>query len=170
MKWGGIVLLLGAGTALGFYKAYGFQKRTSDIIMLQNAFRLLETEIFYTLTPVPVAMEVLEQKLPQPIQQFFHQVWLAMEEEQLPVYRAWERGVAFLEQSTFCGAAERGAVRSFGLSLGEGDLPAQQKNFQLLQQRLQYALEEAEQQRYQQGRLWQYMGFCVSAAVAILLC
>ena len=41
MKWGGIVLLLGAGTALGFYKAYGFQKRTSDIIMLQNAFRLL---------------------------------------------------------------------------------------------------------------------------------
>ena len=98
MKWGGIVLLLGAGTALGFYKAYGFQKRTSDIIMLQNAFRLLETEIFYTLTPVPVAMEVLEQKLPQPIQQFFHQVWLAMEEEQLPVYRAWDRGVAFLQQ------------------------------------------------------------------------
>ena len=58
MKWGGICLLIGAGTAIGFYKAYGFRRRIADIIMLQNAFRLLETEIFYTLTPVPVAMEV----------------------------------------------------------------------------------------------------------------
>lgn len=66
MKWGGICLLLGAGTAIGFYKAYGFRRRIAEIIMLQNAFQLLETEIFYTLTPVPVAMEVLEEKLPRP--------------------------------------------------------------------------------------------------------
>lgn len=169
MKWGGMCLLIGAGTALGFYKAYGFRRRIADIIMLQNAFRLLETEIFYTLTPVPAAMETLENKLPQTLQQFFHRVWIAMEQEQLPVFRAWEQGVAQLEQSTFCGAAELGAVRSFGLSLGEGDLTAQQKNFQLLQQRLQYALEEAERQRLQQGRVWQYLGVCVSVALAILL-
>ena len=43
MKWGGICLLIGAGTAIGFYKAYGFRRSISDIIMLQNAFRLLET-------------------------------------------------------------------------------------------------------------------------------
>ena len=53
-------------------------------------------------------------------------------------------------------------MRSFGLSLGEGDLMAQQKNFQLLQQRLQYALEDAERQKTLQGRVWQYMGFCIS--------
>lgn len=75
----------------------------------------------------------------------------------------------FLERATFCGAEELGAVRSFGLSLGEGDLQAQQKNFQLLQQRLNYALEEAEQQRLQQGKVWQYMGVCVSMVVAIIL-
>ena len=169
MKWGGICLLIGAGTAIGFYKAYGFRRRIADIIMLQNAFRLWETEIFYTLTPVPVAMEVLEEKLPQPLQQFFHRVWVAMEQEHLPVFRAWEHSLSQLEQTTFCGAEELAAVRSFGLSLGEGDLTAQQKNFQLLQQRLQYALEEAERQRLQQGRIWQYMGVCVSLAVAILL-
>lgn len=169
MKWGGICLLLGAGTAIGFYKAYGFRRRIAEIIMLQNAFQLLETEIFYTLTPVPVAMEVLEEKLPRPLQQFFHRVWFAMEQEQLPIFRTWEQGVIQLEQTTFCGAEELGAVRSFGLSLGEGDLTAQQKNFQLLQQRLQYALEEAERQQLQQGRIWQYMGVCVSLAVAILL-
>ena len=170
MKLGGMVLLLGAGTALGFYRAYGFRKRIMDIIMLQNAFRLLETEIFYTLTPVPVALETLEQRLPQPLQQFFHQVWASMETEKLPVFQAWEKGVSVLEQVTFCGSEELSAVRSFGLSLGEGDLIAQQKNFQLLQQRLQYALEEAERQRVEQGRVWQYMGVCVSMAVTILLC
>ena len=86
MKLGGIVLLIGAGTALGFYKAYGFRRRISDIIMLQNAFRLLETEIFYTLTPGPAAMETLEQRLPQTMQQFFHQVWVSMDTEKLSVF------------------------------------------------------------------------------------
>lgn len=51
MRVWGILLLVGAGTMFGFYKAYGYRKRITDIIMLQNAFRLLETEIFYTLTP-----------------------------------------------------------------------------------------------------------------------
>ena len=170
MKLSGMLLLIGAGTALGFYKAYGYRRRISDIIMLQNAFRLLETEIFYTLTPVPLALETLEPRLPIILQPFFRQVWQAMEQEQLPVYQAWQRGVALLEETTFCSAEELGAIRSFGLSLGEGDLTAQQKNFQLLQQRLQYALEEAERLRLQQGRVWQYMGVCVSVAVAILLC
>ena len=73
MKLWGIFLLVGAGTAFGFYKAYGFRRRISDIILLQNAFRLLETEIFYTLTPVPVAMATLEQRMPKQLQQFFHQ-------------------------------------------------------------------------------------------------
>ncbi len=169
MRVWGILLLVGAGTMFGFYKAYGYRKRITDIIMLQNAFRLLETEIFYTLTPVPVAMAALEPKIPDALQQFFHRVWIAMEQEQQPVFRAWEQGMLFLERSTFCGAEELGAVRSFGLSLGEGDLQAQQKNFQLLQQRLNYALEEAEQQRLQQGKVWQYMGVCVSMVVAIIL-
>lgn len=169
MRIWGILLLVGAGTMFGFYKAYGYRKRITDIIMLQNAFRLLETEIFYTLTPVPVAMAALEPKIPDALQQFFHRVWIAMEQEQQPVFRAWEQGMLFLERATFCGAEELGAVRSFGLSLGEGDLQAQQKNFQLLQQRLNYALEEAEQQRLQQGKVWQYMGVCVSMVVAIIL-
>lgn len=170
MKLWGIFLLVGAGTAFGFYKAYGFRRRISDIILLQNAFRLLETEIFYTLTPVPVAMAALEQRMPKQLQQFFHQVWSAIEQEQQPVFRAWDKGVTYLEQTTFCNAVELGAVRSFGLSLGEGDLQAQQKNFQLLQQRLQYALEDAERQRLQQGKVWQYMGVCISMMTAIILC
>lgn len=169
MRVWGILLLVGAGTMFGFYKAYGYRKRITDIIMLQNAFRLLETEIFYTLTPVPVAMAALEPKIPDALQQFFHRVWIAMEQEQQPVFRAWEQGMLFLERATFCGAEDWAAVRSFGLSLGEGDLQAQQKNFQLLQQRLNYALEEAEQQRLQQGKVWQYMGVCVSMVVAIIL-
>ena len=93
MRVWGILLLVGAGTMFGFYKAYGYRKRITDIIMLQNAFRLLETEIFYTLTPVPVAMAALEPKIPDALQQFFHRVWIAMEQEQQPVFRAWEQGM-----------------------------------------------------------------------------
>ncbi len=169
MKLGGMVLLVGAGTVFGFFKAYGFQKRISDIILLQNAFRMLETEIFYTLTPVPAALETLETRLDKPVKQFFRQVRDEMNTRGLPVFQAWENGIAVLKQNSFCEKEELYAVKSFGMSLGEGDVYVQQKNFQLLQQRLQYALEEAERERAQQGKVWQYMGICVSMAVVILL-
>ena len=170
MKLSGMVLLIGAGTAFGFYKAYGFQKRIADIILLQNAFRMLETEIFYTLTPVPAALELLETRLEEPVKQFFHQVCDGVNNGGLPVFGAWECGMDILQQKSFCGKEELDAIRSFGMSLGEGDVYAQQKNFQLLQQRLQYALEKAEQERAEQGRVWKYMGVCVSMAIVILLC
>ncbi|MBR4945188.1 MAG: hypothetical protein IKZ26_07260 [Peptococcaceae bacterium] len=170
MKLGGIVLLIAAGTAMGFYKAYGYRKRISDILMLQNTFRLLETEIFYTLTPLPSAMEHLGQKLPETAKKFFQRIRYAIQQEQMPVFEAWEQGMQYLEQETFCLQEELGAVRTFGLSLGEGDLLAQQKNFQLLHQRLQYALEHAERQKLQQGTVWQYVGICSGMAAAILLC
>ena len=168
MKLGGIVLVIGAGTIFGFYRAYGFQKRVLHIILLQNVFRILETEIFYTLTPVPAALKILETRVEEPAKQFFRQVRDGIETEGMPVFRAWETGIEVLEQNSFCKKEELSAIKSFGMSLGEGDVYAQQKNFQLLQQRLQYALEEAEQERIQQGKVWQYMGVCVSMAVVIL--
>lgn len=170
MKLGGMVIFIGAGTAFGFYKAYGFQKRISHIILLQNAFRMLETEIFYTRTPVPAALELLEKRLEEPVQQFFQQIQNGVHTEQMPVYEAWKAGINVLRQNSFCKNGELEAVKSFGQTLGEGDVYAQQKNFQLLQQRLQYALEEAERERTEQGKVWQYLGVCVSMAVVILLC
>ncbi len=169
VKLSGMLFVIAAGTAFGFYRAYGFQKRIAHIILLQNAFRMLETEIFYTLTPVPAALQILEARMDEPVQQFFKQVRDGMETGSMPVFQAWERGMEVLQQSSFCRKEELDAVKSFGVSLGEGDVYAQQKNFQLLQQRLQYALEEAERQRAQQGKVWQYMGVCVSMAIVILL-
>lgn len=166
----GIVLLIGAGSAMGFYKAYEYKRRIADIIVLQNAFRLLETEIYYTLTPVPAALELLEPKLSLRMKQFFYQVRSGVAQKHLPLYQAWSEAMALLEQNSFLDAEELSAVRSFGQSLGTGDAREQQKNFQLLQQRLQHALEHAEQMRTQKARIWQYMGVCVSMAVALLLC
>jgi stage III sporulation protein AB len=169
VKLSGMLFVIAAGTAFGFYRAYGFQKRIAHIILLQNAFRMLETEIFYTLTPVPAALKILEARMETPLQPFFSQVCDGIETGGLPVFQAWEQGIKVLQQSSFCRKEELDAVKCFGMSLGEGDVYAQQKNFQLLQQRLQYTLEEAERQRTQQGKVWQYMGVCVSMAIVILL-
>ena len=170
MKSYGIVCLIGAGTAFGFYQSYRLYRRVMDIILLQNAFQLLETEIFYSLTPIPIAMRRLEETVAEPLQGCFRKIREAMEEEQQPVFQAWQRGVLFLKESTCCGTAELAAIQSFGTSFGEGDLHAQQKKFQLLQQRLKSALEEAEQIQKKQGTLWKYSGICISSAIAIVLC
>lgn len=169
MKILGIVLLIGAGSAIGFYKAYELKRRITDLLLLQNTFRLLETEMCYTLAPVPIAIEALQPKLSVLMQRFFDKVQNAMKQEQLPLHQAWEQAMELLAKESYLAVEEQDAVAYFGLSLGEGDIHAQHKNFQLLQQRLQHALEEAERNRTQQERVWIYMGVCVSVSVVLLL-
>ena len=67
-----------------------------------------------------------------------------MEYECMPLYQAWEMALEQLKASTCLREDELDAVCSFGRSLGAGDTAEQLKYFQMLQQRLQYALEQAE--------------------------
>lgn len=155
---------------MGFYKAYELKRRIRDIIMLQNMFRLLETEIYYTRSPVPAALEEIALKVPEVLQCFCREICTGMEQEHLPLAKAWEQGVTGLKDSSFLCAMELDAVYSFGRSLGTGDVQEQLKYFQMLQQRLQFALEQAEQNCAQKERIWQYMGVCISVAAVLLLC
>ena len=74
MRLSGILLLLTAGSAMGFYKAYELKRRMQEIIMLQNAFRFLETEIYHTRSPVPLALETVACGQPKAICSFFYKV------------------------------------------------------------------------------------------------
>ena len=169
MKLFGIILMIGAGSAMGFCKAYDLKCRTRDIIMLQNAFRLLETDIYYTRSPVPLALETVSCGMPDVMQEFFRQIYQTMEQECMPLYQAWGQAVHYLKMHSSLCEAELDAVRSFGHSLGAGDVQEQLKNFQLLQQRLQYALEQAECCHTQKARIWQYTGICFSIAAVVLM-
>ena len=170
MRLTGMFLLIVAGSAMGFYKAFELKRRIQEIIILQNVFRLLETEIYHTRSPVPLALETVACRQPEAIQRFFDNVRYAMEQEYLPLYQAWELAVERFKVNTCLREEELDAVCSFGQSLGTGDATEQLKHFQLLQQRLQYALEQAEQNFTQKARIWQYMGICVSMVVVLLLC
>ena len=170
MKIWGLILLVGSGSTLGFLRAYEFRRRIADIMLLQNALQMLETEISYSLTPIPQAMGVLEEQLPKRIRLFFQCVRLGVEQKQLPIEQAWASGLEYLSHSTSCGTEALYALHSFGMSLGQGDVQIQQKQFQLLHRRLQHALDDAERVRNQQERVWQCMGICVSMAVALFLC
>ena len=165
----GILLLLTAGSAMGFYKAYELKRRMQEIIMLQNAFRFLETEIYHTRSPVPLALETVACGQPKAICSFFYKVCYAMESECIPLYQAWETALEQLKASSCLREDELNAVCSFGRSLGVGDAAEQLKYFQLLQHRLQHALEQAENNYTQKARIWQYMGICISMATALLL-
>ena len=169
MRLSGVLLILAAGSAMGFYKAYELKRRTREIIMLQNAFRFLETEIYHTRSPVPLALEIAACGQPEAICTFFHKVCYAMEYECMPLYQAWETALEQLKASTCLREDELDAVCSFGRSLGAGDTAEQLKYFQMLQQRLQYALEQAENNYTQKARVWQYMGICISLAAVLLL-
>lgn len=169
MRLIGMILMIGAGSAIGFYKAYELRRRIRDLILLQNLFRLLETEIHYTHNPVPAALKSIAPQLPTVQQQFCRETCRLMETECLTLSEAWQQAAMQLHSSSYLCRREMEAVCSFGQSLGMGDVGEQLKHFQLLQQRLQAALDEAECTCTQKERIWQYMGVCLSMAAVLLL-
>ena len=170
MRLSGVFLIIGAGSAMGFYKSYLLKRRSQEIIMLQNAFRLLETEIYHTRLPVPLALEAAGCRQPEAVRSFFDRVCDYMERDCMPLYQAWEAALEKMKHDTCLKDEELDAIYSFGQSLGIGDVTEQLKHFQLLQQRLQYALEQSEAQYIQKARIWQYMGICVSMTTVLLVC
>lgn len=166
MKIGGIVLIIFSCTLLGWQQANHYRRRIGQLCQLQTAFRILETEITYSLTPLPLAMKKVSCQLSSWLNNFFQQIAVKMTQEKMSWQEAWQVTENLLEQSDLL-MEDIIVLQETCSSLGQGDLGAQQKAFALLQQRLQYNLEEAQAECKQKEPLWRYLG--ISGGVALVL-
>lgn len=170
IKMVGAVCILIACGYIGLKIAGMYKKRVEVLKFLQNGLNLLETEINYGATPLPIALKRISKKLHKGAAILFIHAANKLEENKgIPACVAWEEGVNRLNDVTPLTEEEINILTCFGKSLGNSDKEEQLKNIALAKEQLKMVEKCAEVAKEKNQRMWRYMGFCLGAVIVLIL-
>ncbi|MBB6692974.1 stage III sporulation protein AB [Cohnella xylanilytica] len=166
----GAVLVLFAGTMIGFAQAARFAERPKQIRSLLHALQRLETEIGYGQTPLPDALHRMSLAIPPPLSAMFAGIAAELRSGSgSTVGEVWEKALTAGWASTSMRAGEKEAMLRLGATLGGSGKEDQLKHVRLaaLQLQSEEATAREEQQRYE--KLCRSLGVLGAALVVILM-
>ncbi|MBW5446784.1 stage III sporulation protein AB [Cohnella sp. CFH 77786] len=170
MQWAGAMLVLFAGTMIGFMQAARFAARPRQIRQLLHALQRLETEIQYGQTPLPAALSRLSGIVPPPVSGLFAEISADLSVRSgITVRESWERAIEAGWSRTAMKRPEREALARLGATLGGSGREDQLKHVRLamLQLQAEEAAARDEQQRYE--KMSRSLGMLGAALVVILM-
>jgi stage III sporulation protein AB len=166
----GAVLVLLAGTLIGFQQAARFAERPRQLRALAHALKRLETEIGYGHTPLPEALERTAAAAPGPIATMFETAAGKIRAMDGGTFQeSWEQAVRSGWPHTSMRAGELAVMLRLGTTLGISDKEDQMKHIHLAL--LQLAAEE-DAARDDQGRyekMWKSLGILIAVLIVILM-
>ncbi|OFW75358.1 MAG: stage III sporulation protein AB [Alicyclobacillus sp. RIFOXYA1_FULL_53_8] len=170
-----VLKLLGAGlvfvsfTGLGFRIARDFRERPRQLRALMQSLRLLQAEIEYSVTPLPLALEQVARRSQAPMVDVFQTASDLLKTSDSSVLAAFEEGLAASKAKSAFRAEDYEALEEFGKTLGMSDRVNQSRQLQVTLTRLDGLEREAREIQKRNERLWQYLGVLTGLLVVILL-
>lgn len=146
-----------------------YAHRPKEIRRLSVALQLLETEICYGSTTLPVALEHVGRRVAGEIGKIFKQTAdYLLQYDGLSTMDCWEMGIEKIWPKTTMRQAEKEILLHLGKVLGKSDKLDQQKHIRLAVMNLQKEEEEArsEQQKYE--KMFKSLGV-LSGILAVIL-
>ncbi|HOB81523.1 MAG TPA: stage III sporulation protein AB [Peptococcaceae bacterium] len=166
---GAILILLGC-SYWGWKISSLYRKRTELFRFLQNGLTMLEAEINYTATPLPLALERVGRKSNRLCQALFLQAaHILQAQKTVSAGEAWQTGIAALAAEVPLSKEESEILQLFGYSLGGSDKEEQLKNIALTKKQLFIVQKKAEEEQGKKQKLCQYLSFCLGAVLVLLL-
>ncbi len=166
---GACCIIAGCGI-LGFSKGEQFRQRAEMLRCLQNGLNMLEADISYGSTPLPLALARVAEKVGGITQVPFAQAARLLKENNgLTAAEAWEEGVNKLDAEFTLTTEEKSILILFGQGLGCSAREEQIKNITLAREQLRMAELAAEEARNKNQRMWQVMGLCTGGAIVLML-
>lgn len=160
-------MIIGLG-CLGLLKAFQIKKRPREIRGMINALTLLDTEIYWGVTPLPEAFKVLKERTEPPWEEFFGKL-----EEKLRkgenAFKAWETTIQEQRKRTCLTDSDWKIIREIGKGLGRSDRNEQHKQLELAQKHLTAIDGKAGQEAESKAKMWSYLGFLGGIAVVIVM-
>lgn len=166
----GALCILGGCSYLGLKTGDVYRARTEMLSRLQNGLNMLETEIGYSATPLPMALERIGGMMQGEAKVLFARAASSLQAGKgVSAAEAWDEGVRALCLEVPLSREEISILNLFGRGLGSSAREEQLKNIFLAREQLRNAWKAAEEARTKNQRLWQYMGFCAGAVIVLVL-
>jgi stage III sporulation protein AB len=170
IKMMGAVLLVISTTGFGLWKANFYAARNKELEDLISALQLLETEISYSVTPLPDALHRIGSRLAGRMG-----VFLQNAGDELLQGDGRSAGQIFSDQlersRTMIHLREQDLeiLRTFGHTLGSSDRSDQLKHIRLANSRLMAEAQNARDEKERLGKMWRYLGALTGLAGVIII-
>lgn len=166
----GAVLILFAGTMIGFQQASRLADRPRQLRQLSHALQRLETEIGYGYTPLPEAISRIADVTSKPISNLFRLVSEGIaQSDELSLRESWEKTIAQYWSTTAMKKAEQAVLLRLGSALGISDREDQVKHLRLAMLQLKSEEETAKEEQTRYEKMWKSLGILIAVLVVILM-
>lgn len=164
----GALFVIFATTSYGFQRAKGYRERIYQLRSFQDGLSMLQTEITYGLTPLPLALEKVSRSIKGEIGIFFKDVsekLITGDGELLEEY--WNQCLGQL--NTFLTKEDQGIIKNLGYSIGRSSVSEQKKHLEMTLRQLQISERESRELCSKNEKMWKYLGLFSGIALVLVL-
>jgi len=166
---GGILVIFSC-SAIGFYVAASYNYRLKTLKNLQIALAMLETEINYSLSPLPEALKNTAKKIEKDVSDLFEKTASYLSGgEGYTAGEAWEMALSNLSQNACLRDNDLEILSAFGQYLGITDRDDQIKNIKLTRDLLKQQEVLALEEKKKNEKVCRYLGVLTGIMVFLLL-
>lgn len=167
MGWIGGLLLIAAGTGMGWYMAARLQQRVTFLETCGRLLQALWQEMSYTAQPMPDLWRRLAQS--EAFAAFSLVRDTAQGLAQADFTTAFSAAVDKAQGEGLLTAEHRGILLEFADGCGRTDMDGQQAHVEYYRNLLTAGEEKARRTYAEKGRVYRVLGFTAGVAVALLL-
>lgn len=166
---GGLLIILSSGL-MGVLYANKLSFRYRELVNLRRAMQMLETEVVYGVTPLPVALSSVSNKTEGSIVSFFGNVSQSLSERSCyTVEEAWSDSADKLLLQSSMLKIDIELIKYFGNILGSSDREDQKKHFRLFYLQLAHHEDAAMEEIKKSAKMYGSLGFLLGIAVFIIM-
>jgi len=166
----GIVLIMGSSTLAGLYYANMQMFRIKDLKEIKKALIILLSEIEYTLTPLPQAMENISTRIETPVNKIFIDSATTLNEKTgQGISEVWAEVLNNNKSDYYFTEEDLDYLKSFGKTLGYLDKNLQLNSIQVTIKYIEDKIEELNVTSLQNKKLYQTLGILGGLLICVVL-
>ncbi|KUO71057.1 MAG: hypothetical protein APF77_04985 [Clostridia bacterium BRH_c25] len=166
----GGLLVISASGLLGILFSNRLSLRYKELNNLRRFMQMLETEVTYGATPLPVALKNTSNKAEGLISSFFICISNSLTDRSFyTVWDAWTYAAEAVLVGSSLQRADIELIKSFGSILGCSDREDQKKHFELFYLQLKHQEDAAQAEIKRSAKMYRSLGFLLGTAVFIVL-
>lgn len=164
------ILIIVISSGIGFLLSNRLDNRTRNLQELITILKVLESEMFYRMDPLPRLLQRIGADRKGLAGSFFVQVYEGLSDSyNYDFYGSWANAVNKIYGATSLSEQDRKIATEVGIALGKTDLENQKAFFTEVYERLNQQLILANESKHTKGKLYQTLLTALGIMTVIVL-
>ena len=167
LKAGLLVLLFGTSTIIGILISKKYSNRVKILKDLKNALNMFEVKINFSFETIPEIFNEIAEKINGVAGKIFSDTIKNIEKNSMLAGEAWETAVQ--ENGANLKKDDISCIQSLGKLLGKTDVDGQVNQIQLVCAFLDKQINDADEEKHKNEKMYQKLGAIVGLMLVIVL-